>query len=97
MLKLDKFGGKRFKANWEKIEAEVNQNAPVNGLGIQCDVTPAGTQINQAEETGDGGDSPIHGGGTGGSSGTTIDVTGAFNGAAATYHFLQSSAPTPIP
>lgn len=94
MLELDKFGGKRFKENWTKIETEINQNAPVNGLGIVCDVTSGGTQISTEEAVASAGGSSSSSGVTGG--GATVDLYGAFNGQPALFHLKQTSAPTPL-
>lgn len=96
MLKLLKFGGKKFKENWERIEAEVNQNKPVDGLGIICDATPNGTQVSTADakNAAAGGAGSSSSNGSGG--GSNVDLYGAYNGAPAVFHLKQSSAPTPL-
>lgn len=92
---LDKWGPKRLRAIFKTIETEINSIRPSAGLGIDVDVTESGSQISTKNETPPGGADKEGTRGGGGGSGTSVNVYGAFNGAAATFHFLQSSPPTP--
>lgn len=74
----------------------INERAPIEGFGIEISEEPDGrrVEIRQPKAVDD---ATSGSGNPSGSSGTTVSVYGAFNGAPATFHLLQSSAPTPIP
>lgn len=69
---------------------------PVAGMGIVVDENKNGSQISQAEPKTSDGSGGTGSNGGGGSSGTPVNLYGVLNGAPATYHLLQSSAPTPV-
>lgn len=77
------------------IIGAINARTPKEGFGISIEDKPDGEEISvNVSELADA-LSASSGGAI--SSGTPVNVYGAFNGAPATFHLLQSSAPTPIP
>lgn len=77
------------------IIGAINARTPKAGFGISIEDKPDGEEISvNVSELSDA-LSGSSGGAIG--SGTPVDIYGAFNGAPATYHLLESSAPTPIP
>lgn len=73
----------------------INQRAPIEGFGIEISEEPDGRRVELRQPKAV--DDATGGSGNPSSSGTTVNVYGSLNGAPATYHLLQSSAPTPIP
>lgn len=74
----------------------INARTPREGIGISIKEYPDGAVIAQSGGalTGTvGGAAKKKGAGT---SGTPVDFYGAFNGAPAIFHLLQSSDPTPL-
>lgn len=94
IFEVTKWGPKKLREILEQIQNAINDRTPTAGIGIECDESENGIQINlSAAQTGTPEDSK---GGTGVSSGTAVDIYGALNGFPALYHLLQSSPPTPV-
>lgn len=84
--------GKKLARIFQYIEDALNAVYPQEGIGIEISRETNGsfvsTKTSPAVGAGAGGDT--HGGGKG----TPINVYGAYNGAPAVFHLLQSSAPS---
>lgn len=94
-IKLTRWGPAKLRKILEEIEDRLNENRPIQGLGIQTKQEDDGVYISTAaaqkaqdeEKTG----------ATGGTtSGTVADIYGALNGQPALFHLFQSSPPTPV-
>lgn len=92
---VTEWGPPKLREIHKEIEGAINARTPVGGLGTECDEGPNGAQINTKVAPGVT-DDQKGGGAGGGSSGTPRDIVGAFNAQPATYHLLESSAPTPL-
>ena len=96
MIKIPRWGPPKLREILGQIEAAINQTQPLAGIGIDVDVTKGGTQIS-VQEAKQNQKPPGQQQAGGSSSGTPTDVYGAYNGARATFHFLQSAPPTETP
>lgn len=89
-LKIPKWGPKKLRAIFEKIEAAVNATTPKAGFGIEITEEENGIYISLTDEAATSAGLT----GEGGGGGASVDLYGARNGAAAVFHLLQSGAPT---
>lgn len=90
-FEIEEWGPPKLREIHKQIETRINENCPVEGLGIRISQDPTGRRIEAAAATPQGGDQNVSSGG-----GTSVDLAGMLNGAPAIFHLLQSSAPTAL-
>lgn len=88
------WGPRKLRENLKATEDAINERTPIGGIGVDTDQRPDGIMV-AASLGASGGLQAAPSRGGGGPGGTSVDVYGAFNGAPATFHLLQSSPPTP--
>lgn len=94
-LKIPRWGPKPVRKIWDLIEVAVNARTPKEGLGTKVKENKDGVQVSAEVGASAGLEASLEPEGAG-SSGTPVDLYGAFNGAPAIFHLLQSSEPTPV-
>lgn len=94
-LKIKPWGPGPLRNITETLVDAINKRTPLPSETIDIDERPDGAQIIRKDDvTGDSEDSAkVDPGGDGG---TNVDIVGMLNAAPATFHLLQSSAPTPL-
>lgn len=93
-FKIDSsWGPPRLRAIFKSIEDAINLRTPLPSESSDVNEKPDGMEIIQKAWGTPGSDGDVAGGGGGG---TASNLYGALNGAPATFHLLQSSAPTPL-
>lgn len=95
LVELPAWGPKKLREIILNIQNAINERTPIASETIELEQRPDGTQFCVKEATGtSAGEEGASGGG--GSSGTTIDIYGSFNGDPAIFHLKQSSPPDPL-
>lgn len=90
------WGPRKLRENFKATEDAINLRTPIGGIGVDTDQRPDGIMVAASLGASGGLQAAPSRGGGGGSGGTPVDVYGAYNGAPALFHLLQSSAPTPL-